>query len=622
MAVRLTTLRRFVWALGLIGAACVAGFGLRLWLLGGADARGMQLAVSGAALLLLYAALDRDRLDEAAHRRDLRHGGAAGVIVGMAAVVALLAYAAVRSVDDTVDLTRSARFTPSAHTLAVLDGLDREVKLLAFFRDGTSTQRDFARVVRGYTERSGQVSLEWIDPLKEPLKARQHEVENEAGEVVVLQDDRHEVLAGRFDESALTDAIVRVTSDREHVVCWTEGHGEADPDDTTAASAMGAAVLALEGANVAVLHANTLAGRLDPRCEALVIARPTVDWLAYEQRLLIGYLRGGGRALVLLEPGVTPALARSLAAVGVAVGDDLVLDPTSDRSMPGAEDASRLVVPPRATESHPITDGLQGAVLLSLTRSVGLVEDVPGVAARVLMRAGSRSWAERDLADESASYAPDPDEAQGEIPLAAAAELLVPEKVVVPAAGASVAVDLSEVRATVTHVLEGALGVEAPADPTRLQEDLRLTTDGVDALRHTVAEQLGVDIPSDPPLVTVGELVVRAKAAADRRVASMGEPVAVAVPDPKAGGRVVVIGDASFAGNRSLAFGSDRELFLDSIAWLTGEEDQLGDRPDDMGDTLAMNARDEALLALAALVLAPGLAGVLALVTLLRRRRL
>lgn len=618
----MSTLRKFVWALGLIGAACVLGFGVRVWLLGGTDERSLELAFAGAALLLAYAALDRDRLDDAAKRRDVRHGGAAWLVVLGAAVAGGLLYAGVRRVDDTIDLTQGRRFTPSAHTLSVLDGLDHDVQILAFFVDGASTQKEFARVVRAYTERSARVSLTWIDPVKEPLKAREHQVDVLAGEVVITQDDRHETLAGRFDESALTDAIVRVTSDKVHVVCWTEGHGEADPDDTRDAAGMGDAVLALEGANVQVLHANTLAGRLDPRCEAVVIARPTVDWLAYERRLLLGYLRGGGRVLVLLEPGVTPALAASFASVGVAVGDDLVLDPSPDRAMPGAGDASRLLIPPRAFDAHPITDGLRGAALFSVARSVGVAENTPGVAARVLLRAGEQSWAEKDLAEDSSTYARDPDEAQGELPLAVASELITPENVALPDSGATVGVDEAEVRATVTHVITGALGDRPLADSTRLDEDLGLSAEGIDALRKTVGDQLGVSVPSDPPIDTVATLLARATEAASRRVSALGDAVAVPLPAPKAGGRLVVFGDASFAGNRSLAFGSDRELFLDSVAWLTGEDDQLGERPDDMGDTLTMNATQEGILAVFALLLVPGAAGALALGTLLRRRSL
>jgi hypothetical protein len=618
----MSALRKFVWALGLIGAACVLGFGVRVWLLGGADARSLQLAFAGAGLLLTYAALDRDRLDDVARRRDVRHGGAAWLVVLGAALAGGLLYAGVRRVDQTVDLTEGRRFTPSAHTLSVLDGLDQDVQILAFFVDGSSTQKQFARVVRAYTERSARLSLSWIDPVKEPLKAREHQIEVLAGEVVITQGERSETLAGRFDESALTDALVRVTSDKVHVVCWTEGHGEADPDDTRDASGMGDAVLALEGANVQVLHANTLAGRLDPRCEAVVIARPTVDWLAYERRLLLGYLRGGGRVLALLEPGVTPALAASFASVGVAVGDDLVLDPSPDRAMPGAGDASRLVVPPRAFDSHPITDGLRGAALLSVARSVGLAENTPGVAARVLLRAGTQSWAEADLGDDSRTYARDPDEAQGELPLAVASELITPEKVPLPELGASVGVDEAEVRDTVTHVLTSALGDRPLSDSLRLDQDLGLSADGVDALRETVGDQLGVSVASEPALDTVGALVTRATEAAARRVSAQGDAVAVAAPEPKAGGRLVVFGDASFAQNRSLAFGSDRELFLDAVAWLTGEDDQLGERPDDMGDTLTMNATQEGILAVFALLLVPGAAGALALGTLLRRRSL
>lgn len=62
-------------------------------------------------------------------------------------------------------------------------------------------------------------------------------------------------------------------------------------------------------------------------------------------------------------------------------------------------------------------------------------------------------------------------------------------------------------------------------------------------------------------------------------------PVSVAaaaeVPgdDPQVPGRLVVIGDADFASNLLLDYAGNRDLLLNSVNWLAGEETMLGSRP-------------------------------------------
>lgn len=90
---------------------------------------------------------------------------------------------------------------------------------------------------------------------------------------------------------------------------------------------------------------------------------------------------------------------------------------------------------------------------------------------------------------------------------------------------------------------------------------------------------------------------------------------------PLAGGRLVVIGDSDFASNGFLAWGNNRDLFLNTLAWLVSEEDQIGERPE-QGDVLEISAFGETVLCLISLVLVPGFAAVLAVVTLVRRRYL
>jgi len=88
---------------------------------------------------------------------------------------------------------------------------------------------------------------------------------------------------------------------------------------------------------------------------------------------------------------------------------------------------------------------------------------------------------------------------------------------------------------------------------------------------------------------------------------------------PKAGGRIVAFGDGDFVGNSHLNWGNNRDLFLNTIAWLVAEEDQLGERPSD-GDMLEITGAGSAIMCLISVIFVPGAAVLFGALTLFRRR--
>ena len=240
----------------------------------------------------------------AGQRRAVQLGGGSVALVLLAALGAAGLHGMVRSVDDTVDLTRDATLSLSPASVAIVASLEVDVQLIGFYAHGSSGQRRFTRLARQLEAAGPRLRTEVVDPLRNPLRAEQYEVERESGTVVVQAGERIERIVGRDDEQTLLDTIVRVASDEEHVVCWSMGHGEASPDDDQDPDAASAAVLALEGKNYQVLHTRLLSGPPDATCEVLVIDHPRVDPLAHERDAIAAYLAGGGQVL-LLEPGTT-----------------------------------------------------------------------------------------------------------------------------------------------------------------------------------------------------------------------------------------------------------------------------------------------------------------------------
>ncbi|MCA9570947.1 MAG: hypothetical protein KC656_24070, partial [Myxococcales bacterium] len=141
------------------------------------------------------------------------------------------------------------------------------------------------------------------------------------------------------------------------------------------------------------------------------------------------------------------------------------------------------------------------------------------------------------------------------------------------------------------------------------------------------------DVKPDPGLDRTGQLLLGVVVeVVDPDVLSIARPAEGPVdpgapdagrlvpPDWKGvpGGRIVVVGDGDFGSNQALAWGSNQDFFLNLFAWATGEEEQIGDRPD-LAEPLDLSEVGSAMLCLVSVVFVPGAAMLLALVTLLRR---
>lgn len=600
--------------LGLLGSACAVGFVTRWALIGAVDPTGTGLAVAGATALLAYASIDPE---QDPGRRGREFTSATVILATMAACTT--AWWLVRQVDPRWDLRTSDAAAISDASTRVAAGLDRDVEVVVFLRHGSQPQRRALARLEQFAAAGPRISVRTVDPASEPMVAQQAGVDRDRGGLVLYAGARSEHLTTRLDEDAITAALIRLTSDVDHRICWSLGHGEAGPDDTRSATGMGSMVLELEGHNHQVVPVSLVNGPVDPLCEVLVVARPLADWLEIERAALSGYLAAGGNALVMLEPGTVPLLSATFETFGIRLDPDVVLDPAPQAQLMGIDEPGFLVVDRSRRAPHPITQGLGAVVVLGLARSVVPVDDPPGMAVQALLYSSEQAWAERRLDLDPTAMVPDPDEQQGEIPLMVVAEIQDPLALGIEPAASAEAVPPAEIRARVIRTLE--VLVEADLGPITdslgLETDLALNREAIHLAAGAVAFDLGVRFDRErvQQATTVGDLVDLATRAAEARFAGArpSEPT-----QPAAGGRVVVIGDATFAENRWLDHGHNRALFVHSVSWLVGEEDQLGIRPPTAHDALTITRKGELALALVSVLLMPALPGILVFVRRLR----
>lgn len=97
---------------------------------------------------------------------------------------------------------------------------------------------------------------------------------------------------------------------------------------------------------------------------------------------------------------------------------------------------------------------------------------------------------------------------------------------------------------------------------------------------------------------------------------------AAADESKKPKGRLVVLGTSTLASNQALGFQGNRDLFLNIVAWLAGQEDEIAVRPKDprQNPIFATEAQKNAILWLSIVVL-PGAVMVCGIALVVRRRR-
>ena len=355
------------------------------------------LALAGLACILLYGAGHWRQVGRSFERRQTRYGALAGTsILLVAAIVVAVNYVLARQ-NLRWDLTAGGQYSLSDQTRQVLDTLAGPVRILVFAREP-----DFPRYrdrLDEYAYQTSRVTVDYIDADRQPMLARQYEVQT-YGTIVFEYEGRVERVESDTEQD-LTNALITVVEGAEQTVYFLEGHGEkshagTDRDGYGTVSA----ALALDNFEVASL---VLAqeGAVPGDATVVVAAGPQTDLLPGEVDALRAYLDGGGKLLLLLDPPLTgdePAPEGLLGLVrewGIEAGADVVVDASGVGQLFGA-DAS---VPVAASYPfHPITERFNLLTAYPLARSVSAASGAPdGRVAQPFIETGPQSWQEMDI---------------------------------------------------------------------------------------------------------------------------------------------------------------------------------------------------------------------------------
>ncbi len=347
--------------------------------------------------------------------RRMRYGSNATVLTIAVIGIALLVNFLVARHPAKIDLTQNKMYTLSEETRKVLSGIDRDVKITAFFPAGDAIGEMVADLLKEYTRLSPRIDVEFVDPDQDPSLAKQYEITAYGTSVVeaggksrkVMQYDLVEYqndgqTAAFAGEQAFTRALIGVLQGEERKVYFVVGH---DERDLTQDYWQARSFLEGEGYSTGTLNLAT-AGQVPEDAALLVIAGPKKDLAAKEVEALESHLERGGRLMVLADPqakkGDLPNLKAMLARWGVGLRDDVVIDPKSHYFLDAAS-------PIPEARYHDITNKLMTENLGTvLPRSRSLFESGAAQAAKLTVTAllvtSDESWGETNLEAERVAF--------------------------------------------------------------------------------------------------------------------------------------------------------------------------------------------------------------------------
>jgi hypothetical protein len=223
---------------------------------------------------------------------------------------------------------------------------------------------------------------------------------------VNIKERRKEAFVG---ESALTAAILDVSSPDKKKIYFVAGHGEMRPDDVDGVRGLSQLRDELRQRNFDLAGLDfTLSHKIPDDAALLIIASPQGRFQAYQEELLRNYLQTrAGRIILMLDPARQHGLENLLFDWGVVVYDNVIYDTNAENLTTNNDLYLRHFLP------HPITQNLinfdqsvQIGPARSVSEDIGRAAD-DGLDVKTLVATMPTAWGEKSYGQRMpADYTP------------------------------------------------------------------------------------------------------------------------------------------------------------------------------------------------------------------------
>ncbi|WGV23164.1 GldG family protein [Halotia branconii] len=417
------------------------------------------------------------------------------------------------------DLTEAQLFTLAPQSQELVRGLQQPVKIWIFDVNRNSQDQE---LLENYQRQSSNFRFEYVDPQARPGLAEKFGVKD-YGEVYLESGDKRQLVQTvneneRLSEVRLTNRLQQITTSTTAKVYFLQGHGE--HPISTGEGGISQATQGLSDKNYTTSPLNLTENPKVPEDAAVVVvAGPKRELFDAEVKALQNYLDGGGNVLLMIDPNTDPKLNNLLQEWGVRLDNRLAVDVSG--AGVGLGPAAPIITD---YGQHPITkDFGQGISFYRLARPLEITP-VAGIEATPLLRTKPypNSWAESDLQSEKLEFNSDQD-LKGPLTLGVA--------------------------------LDKKLSAKAQSIPT-------LTTSPSPS---PTSEGQASPTPTTSPLPSP----------TPEAQTSPTPPTEEKSEQPATEARLVVLGNSDFATNGLFQQQLNGDVFLNSVTWLSQQNQQL-----------------------------------------------
>jgi ABC-type uncharacterized transport system involved in gliding motility auxiliary subunit len=340
------------------------------------------------------------------------------VVVAVIVVVNVLA----DRYNKSYDATANKRYSLSEQTAKIVKGLKQDATIT--YLNQSTRFREGKDLLDQYRNLSPKVKVEYLDPEKEPLRAREMGVRSFGNTAVVQVAGRKEE-AKSMTEEGITGAFIRDLKNNTRTVCFVTGSGEHQIDDSDREGfSQFKQLLGKDGYETKAVDL-LQKPEVPSDCTTLVVAGPTRDYVQPEVDALKKYVEDGGRAFFMLDPPLkmgrsqiadNDALTSLLQSWGVTVDKDLILDLSPVGQIFGLGPQVALV---SSYSSHPIVNEIKRtATGFPLARSIE-IKNGDKTSVDKLFDSSTSSLATTNLSSERISVQ-NPKNKKGPLTIAAA----------------------------------------------------------------------------------------------------------------------------------------------------------------------------------------------------------
>jgi ABC-type uncharacterized transport system involved in gliding motility auxiliary subunit len=357
------------------------------------------LIYGGAALTLVWLGFNIGRVKESFGRRSTQYGTNTlvmiVVVVGILGLVNFLG----KKHHKRFDLTSTKLYSLSDQTEKIVKGLKSDVKIYLFAKEKSPSADDLLTEYKSLN--ASRIDYRIVDPQKDPGLAKQYKIRS-FGETVVAAGEKNEKVDSSQEE-AITNAILKVTREKNKVIYFLQGHNEGDLESQ---DARGYASLkkSIGNQNYEVKTLNLAQTQSIPDdCSALLIAGPKVALLPTEIPIIDKFVDRGGKILLMEDPDTDAGLGDLLKKWKIGIDNDVVVDSSGLGQLFGMGPAAPLVT---TYETHPITRDLTNSMtFFPMARSVKTVDNADSkFSSSLLFKTSENSWGETNLKGGSAEF--------------------------------------------------------------------------------------------------------------------------------------------------------------------------------------------------------------------------